>query len=257
MQRRGIALLLALAIAAAPAAAAGSSLLDRIATRGFLRVGSTGDYRPFSYEDPRTRQFSGFDIDMARSLAAALGVRLAIVRTSWPGLMADLRARRFDLAMGGISVTGERRRAALFSRPYLTDGKVAIARCAERGRFIGLAAIDRPQVRVVVNPGGTNERFVRDRLRRAAIIVHPDNATIFDEIAGRRADVMITDASEARLQQRLHPGLCAIHPDRPFNLLEKAYLLPQDAAFKAAVDRWLGRAMADGELARTAARWLY
>src|SRR5690606_40866418 len=59
-----------------------------------------------------------------------------------------------------------------------------------------------PDVRVVVNPGGTNEKFARERLKRATIVQHPDNNTIFDEIIAGRADLMITDAAETRWQAR-------------------------------------------------------
>jgi hypothetical protein len=55
----------------APALADGSRL-DAILERRVLRVGTTGDYRPFSALDKGTGEYSGFDIDMARALAKAL-----------------------------------------------------------------------------------------------------------------------------------------------------------------------------------------
>jgi len=68
--------------------------------------------------------------------------------------------------------------------------------------------------------------------------------------------VMVTDAIEARLQQRLHPKLCAIHPDVPFDFSEKAVLLPRDAALKAYVDQWLHQAIESGAFARANEQWL-
>ncbi|HZS85832.1 MAG TPA: transporter substrate-binding domain-containing protein [Stellaceae bacterium] len=237
-------LLLATAASAQTAPPASPSRLDQIMERGVLRVGSTGDYKPFTFEDPETKAFQGIDIAMAQSLAKALGVKLEIVKTSWPNLMSDFLADKFDVAMGGVSVTLERQKKGLFSIPYLVDGKAAIARCADAGKYASLDAIDQPGVRVIVNPGGTNERFDRDHLKRAQIEVYKDNVTIFDQIAAGKADLMITDASETRLQQKLHEGqLCAIHPDRPFNFAEKAYLLPRDELFKDFVDQWLHQAL--------------
>jgi cyclohexadienyl dehydratase len=261
MLRRACVLVLATLLLLRPAAAEnssqpGDSLLDRIIVAGVLRVGSTGDYRPFSYLDPGSATFSGIDIDMAASLAKALGVRLAIVKTSWPALMDDLRSGKFDIAMGGVSISLERQKQALFSIPYLADGKTPIARCADQGSYATIDAIDRPETRVIVNPAGTNERFAREHLHRAPIAIHPDNTTIFDEIAAGRADVMITDASETLLQQKLHPELCAIHPDQPFDRSEKAYLLPRDLIWKAFVDQWLHRAIAGKEYEAIAQRWL-
>lgn len=94
-------------------------------------------------------------------------------------------------------------------------------------------------MKVLVNPGGTNERFDRANLHRADIVVFPDNTRIFDELAAGQADLMITDAVETKLQQRLHPDLCAIHPDQPFDFGELGYLLPPDIVLKAFVDQWL------------------
>jgi len=241
---------------APPVAAAPASRLDAILARGTLRVGSTGDYKPFSYRAAGGDRFIGLDIALAGELAQSLGVKLQIVPTTWPALMGDLGDDRFDLAMGGISVSLERQKKALFSIPALRDGKTPIARCEDARKYQSLADIDRPEVRLIVNPGGTNERFARAHAPRATLIVFPDNVAIFDRIAAGEADVMITDAIEARLQQRLHPKLCAIHPDAPFDFSEKAILLPRDGVLKAYVDQWLHQEIESGAFARLNEQWL-
>jgi chorismate mutase-like protein len=250
---------LAVGVGAALACAAATGQpprLQKLPVPGVLRVGTTGDYPPFSFRDARTGRYVGSDVEAAERLAARLGLRLALVPTTWQTLLADQAAGRFDLAMGGISITPERAAQAAFSVPYLRDGKTALARCADQWRFQRLAQIDRPEVRLIENPGGTNERFARLRLPQATLRVHPDNVSVFDEILARRADVMITDAVEARLQQQLRPGLCAVHPARPFDPAEKAYLLPRDPAVKGAVDRWLRAELASRRSQRRLEHWL-
>jgi chorismate mutase-like protein len=249
---RPVALTSLLTAALAPAHA---GRLDDIAARGVLRVGSTGDYKPFSYRQT-DGEFVGMDVELAGELARALGVRLELVPTSWPMLMADLGADKFDLALSGVSVTAERQRQALFSVPYLHDGKTPITRCENVARYQALAQIDRPEVRLIVNPGGTNERFARARAPHAQLTVYPDNVTIFGQIVSGAADLMITDAIETRLQQRLHPQLCAVHPEAPFDVVDKAILLPRDTALKAYVDRWLQQRLDDGDVPRRLERWL-
>lgn len=250
------ALLLLLLLPLAPASARweGSPTLERIAEAGELRVGLSGDYKPFSWEEPEGH-FEGLDVDLAEALAADLDARLVIVRTSWPTLMEDLAAEKFDIAMGGISITEARAAVAFFSDPLLSDGKTPIARCEDAKRFQTLAEIDREGVRVIVNPGGTNEQFSRANISRATLILHTDNATIFEEIVEGRADVMMTDAIETRIMAREHPELCAINPDKPFTRAEKAYLLPQDEVFKTRVDDWLGRLEAIGALQQIIRKW--
>ena len=133
----------------------------------------------------------------------------------------------------------------------MREGKTPIARCAEAQNYHSLADIDRPDVRVVVNPGGANERFARSHLKAAPIRVFPDNRAIFEEIAEGRADVMMTDASETKFQAKQHPGvLCAIHPDKPFDFAEKAYWMRRDATLKAFVDTWLRISIESGDAAR-------
>nr|WP_294517142.1 transporter substrate-binding domain-containing protein [uncultured Rhodopila sp.] len=240
----------------APAGAGTPSVLDTIAKSGTLRVGLTEDYRPFSIADA-SGAVEGIDVDMANSLARSLGVKLEIVKTSWPGLRFDLEADKFDIAMGGITITLDRQRIGLFSTPVFSSGKTPITRCAEATRYQSLAKIDQPGVRVIVNPGGTNERFDKAHLQQATLVPWPDNATIFDALAGGKADVMITDAVETRLQAKLHPGvLCPVHPDAPFDHSELAYWMPRDVIFTAYVDQWLNLLNLTGEHQAILARWL-
>jgi cyclohexadienyl dehydratase len=243
-------------LVASAAQAQEPSLLEAILKRGTLRVGLTGDYAPFSAFDPATSTFRGFDVDMADGLARTLGVHAEYVHTAWPKLSQDFDADRFDIAMGGISITPERQSKGLFSTPIMQEGKTPIARCKDVDKYETLAEIDRPGTRVIVNPGGTNERFARANIKNAEIRVYPDNVRIFDEIADGRADLMITDASETRYQQKRHPSvLCAVHPDQPFDHAQKAYWLQRDPALKAFVDNWIAQARKDGRFAKIYAAW--
>lgn len=152
--------------------------------------------------------------------------------------------------MSGISRNLPRQRVGFFSRPYHLGGKTPISRCDEVSRFDSLAKIDRPEVRVIVNPGGTNQKYVQANIHNTAVIVHDDNKTIFDEITNGRADVMITDAIEVRLQSNRLPELCASMPDSTLTRLQKAFLMPQDIYLKEYVDNWLERIKIEGKLAK-------
>ena len=233
--------------AAAPSWA--GDALDAIRARGVLRVGTTGDYKPFTFRE-RDGSYRGADIVLAGRLADRLGVTLQIVPTAWASLLPDFTAGRFDVAMGGVSVTPARAEKGTFSTVTFVDGKRPVARCTDQDRFTSVEAIDQPGVRVVVNPGATNEEFARTRFPHAALTVHPDNATVFDEIVAGRADVMVTDGIEVDHQSLLHPELCPARVPAPFTRLEKAYLLPRDPDLAALVDGWLAGERGSGAFDR-------
>jgi cyclohexadienyl dehydratase len=230
------------------AAATAASRLDEILARGTLRACTTGDYKPYSFYKGEG-QFEGIDIK-------SLGVKVEYVKTSWPNLMNDFVAK-CDIGVGGVSPSLERQKRAFFTQPYMVDGKTPIVRCDDVNRYQTVAEIDQPAVRVIVNPGGTNERFARQYFPHANLTVYPDNVTIFKQILAGKADVMVTDASETLLQQKLNPGLCSVHPDKPFQYGEKAWLLPRgDVVFQQYVDQWLHQAQATGEYQTISDKWL-
>ncbi len=244
-----------LAFALFTTAAQAQSKLDTILTRGTLRIGVPGDYAPFALKDS-SGNVQGIDIDMANSLAAAMGVKLDIIPTKWADLLPDITADKFDIGMGGISITLARAKTAFFSTPTMRVGKSALARCDVKARFATLADIDKPGVKVITNPGGTNDKFDRANLKSADIVVFPSNTGIPGELIAGHADVMITDNVETRLQQKLHPELCAITPDKPFDFGELGYLLPRDVALQQYVNLWLHTAAETGDMARITAKWL-
>jgi cyclohexadienyl dehydratase len=248
--------MLASAAAAHAQAAGAESALDAVAKSGVLRACTPGDYKPFSFLKP-DGSYEGIDIDLAQSLATAMGAKLEVVKTSWANLMSDFTGGKCEVAIGGISVTTERQKRAFFSTAYMVNGKTPIVRCADVAKYQSVAAIDQAGVRVIANPGGSNERFAKANFKTATLTIHPENLTIFDEILAKRADVFVTEAAEALTQQKLKPGLCAVNPDKPLQYGEMAYLVPRnDMVMKSFVDQWLHLAKATGEYQRTVDKWL-
>ena len=188
-----------------------------ITERGTLLVGTTGDYRPLSYREA-DGNYWGFGIEMAEKIAERIDVGIAFVQTSWPTLTADVQAepQTFNLAIGGITITDTRRETMLMSDGYLCNGKTILCRAADADRFQSLADIDKPEVRVMVNPGGLNEKFANANLTHAAIIVHQKNEEIPTLIAGGKADVMITEITEAPYYVQTDPRLAAPLINEPF-----------------------------------------
>jgi cyclohexadienyl dehydratase len=250
-----IALLFVACAATSAFAQDAASRLDAIQKQGRIRVCTPGDYKPFSLLKP-DGSYEGIDVDLVQSVAKALGVQVEMVKTAWPQLMKDF-VEKCDVAVGGISVTLDRQKTAFFTDAYMVNGKAPITKCENAAKFQSIADIDKPGVTVVENPGGSNERFARANFKNAKIVIHNDNTTIFDEILKGNADVMISESVETIVQQKQHPGLCAVNPDKPLQYGEMAWLLPRgDATFKAWMDQWLHLAKATGDYDRVVARWL-
>jgi len=214
-----------------------------------LRVGTTLDYAPFSYLSERGER-EGLDIVLATQLAESLGARLVWVRTSWPTLMEDFRSGAFDIGMSGISIIPSRAREGFFTTAYHEGGKTPITHCNLKTRFTSLDAIDRAGVRVIVNPGGTNERYVDSALKAATIVRHPDNETIFEALRAGKADLMITDAIEVLVMAKRYDDLCPSMPGSLLTQQNKGWLLAKDPALLARVEQFLGPLIESGELDR-------
>ena len=223
-----------------------------ITQRGTLLIGTTGDYRPLSFcEDDGTHW--GFGIDVAKEIANYLGVETNFVKTSWPTLTADVLAepQTFDLAIGGITITDTRRETMLMSEGYLANGKTILCRASESDKYRSLADIDKPEVRVMVNPGGLNEKFAKANLTHATIIVHQKNEEIPSLIAEGEADVMITEITEAPYYVQTDTRLAAPLLNNPFTHGEIGVLMRkgQDDLMEM-VNNAIRRMKSDGTLRR-------
>ena len=162
-----------------------------------------------------------------------------------------MEGSRFDLAMGGITATEDRKARMLMSEGYLANGKTLLCRRQDRRRFRSLADLDRPGVRVMVNPGGLNEQFARRHLQAASLLVHPKNEEIPELVAEGRADAMVTEVTEAPWYVRHDPRLAAPLLDRPFTRGEIACLLPRGREeLLGEVNKAIQAMKADGTLRR-------
>lgn len=231
---------------------------DGIRERGVLRVGTAGDYQPMSYLDPETGKYVGFDAELAEDLAAVLGVDIEYVPTSWPTLTEDTMAGKFDLAICGITVTDARKEAALMSDGYLENGKTVLCRAEDAGKYISLEAINRPEVRVMENPGGLNEKFARENLPEATLIIHDVNQEIPGLVAAGEADVMITEVMEAGYYTGKDQRLAAPLIHEPFTQGELGVLMPKgNEELLAYVNEFLAAEKESGRMDELAEKYIY
>ena len=236
----------------------GGTALDGIRQKGVMRVGTAGDYQPMSYLDPETNTYVGFDAELAEDLAAALGVKIEYVATSWPTLMEDTLAGKFDLAICGITITDARREQALMSDGYLGNGKTVLCRAEDADIYTSLEAINRPEVRVMENPGGLNEKFARENLPDATLIIHDVNQEIPGLVAAGEADVMITEIMEAGYYVGQDARLAAPLIDAPFTNGQLGVLMPKGSEdLLDYVNAFLAEEKESGRIDELAQRTIY
>lgn len=220
---------LGLALAIGSSAHAGPRL-DQIMDSKVIRVGTPGDYRPFAIKTDNGG-YEGHDIDVINAMAAELGVKVDYVATSWPDLLDDLQADKFDVAVGGITRTASRIAKVDMLPGYAAFGKVALVRKDQESNYKSVDDLNQPSVRVIKNPGGTNEQFVLENLTEAKVSTHDKNAEIPGLIADGKGDVMITETYEALHYSHAEPRLAAAFVDNPLTPVNHlGFMLPVDDA---------------------------
>lgn len=233
------------------------SRLDAIIARGYILVGTTGDYKPFTYLNPETKQYEGYDIDAMKQFAQSLGVEARFVPTTWPTMMDDLLADKFDIAVGGVTRNTDREKKAHMGDPYIQFGKAPLVRAEDKDKYKSIADINKPEVRIGVNPGGTNEKFVREHLKNATVTVVQNNLDIPGLVANGTYDVMITDTIEAMTYAKADSRLYAALTDNPFTKSEKAYMIPRgDFIFASYLDVWMDEMKLQGKFDELYNKWV-
>ena len=143
------------------------------------------------------------------------------------------------------------------SRGYLTFGKTILVRSVDADKYRTLEDLNRPEVRVMVNPGGTNEKFAKEKLPKATLLIHPKNAEIPALVADGKADVMITETMEARRCVRDDSRLAAPLIDKPFTENHFGILMMrQEDDLLPFINQWMEDIEADGTLADMEARYI-
>lgn len=214
-----------------------------------LRVGTSGDYPPFSVRTP-DGTIEGFDVAVARAYGRDRGRRVELVQFAWPELEQRLVAHDFDVAMSGVTVRGDRLAIAPMTTTVVRTSAVLVVPASRTAAV----ASDGAGLVVAVNRGGHLERVARARLPRATLRTVDDNRSLPQLLASGAVDAVVTDTLES--------GSFAASgaPTRVALVLSddrKAYwVAPGNDALADDLDAWLAARGADGTLDALRARSL-
>ena len=233
--------------------------LEDILARGTIRIGTTGDYRPMSYLNSQTGKYEGIDAELSQIIADSLGVKIEYVPTTWKTLSQDALDGKFDIALCGISRNYAREKILEMSDGYGVGifGKTILCRKSDAKKFKTLADINKPDVKVMINPGGTNEKFARENLKKATLIVFNENAEIPNQISIGKADIMITETVEALNYIKLDKNLAAPLMNKPFTKHSCGILMQKgDQEFLNYINFVLAELRMDGTLEKLENKYL-
>jgi len=226
--------------------------LARIEAAGELRVCIWPDYYSISYRNPKTRQLSGIDIDLAQALSRELGVKLRFVDSSFPALVDNLVRDRCDVAMHAIGVTPQRQAQLAFTKPYLRSDIYAIAPKGQAA-VKTWADLDKPGHVIAVQEGTVMEPVMQAQLKQARLLRVKPPMTRENEVESGRADAFMTDYPYSRRMVDLTDWARVVAPPQRFHLTDYAWAVaPGDEAWLTRLNRFIDTLRQDGRLQQAA-----
>jgi polar amino acid transport system substrate-binding protein len=187
---------------AAAADQAAESTWDRIKRTRVLRVDGIVGEEPNFHKDPQTGEWSGFAIDMGRSIAKALDVELQIIESTWGGSVLDLQAGKIDIAFT-LQATPQRALAIGFAGPMYAISLIIIPR---KGFTKSTwAELDNPDVRLAVDVGSVHEAIARRYAPKAQIISFKNRDEAVLAVVSGRADANVSTTLNGILSHSKNP----------------------------------------------------
>ncbi len=180
--------LIVAAFTAVTTAAHAEDLLDQVKQRGTLRVGIEGTFPPFNSKNPQG-ELVGFDVDIAKAVAAKLGVKPEFVTTEWSGIIAGLQAGKFDVIVNQVGITDARKQTLDFSPAYTYSNAQLIQRADDKREFKSLEDLKGKKLGVGL---GTNYMEAKS-VPGIDVKTYPGAPEYLRDLAANRLDAALND----------------------------------------------------------------
>jgi len=167
-------------------------VMDRILSKGTLVVGTTGHFPPFSVKD-KEGKYIGLDMDLAKAMASAMGVKLEVKRYDMADLIEAVKKNKVDMALSGITMTFKRNLKVVFVGPYIVTGQAILAKKAVVQNIKSPSDMDKPSFRLVVVKGTTGATVAKLLVPKATIIEKNTMTEAFNMVMKDKADALLAD----------------------------------------------------------------
>jgi len=185
--RRLVLITIAAALAAivAPRGAAADSILSTVLSRGAIRIAIVTGNAPWVFVDANG-ELQGYDIEIAKLLAKALGVTIDFVRTDTAGRVAQLQTHKADVTVATFTPTLDRMKTVSFTDPYVIDGLQVMV----SGKRDDLNSIQdfKPGAKIGLARGSTAAQAVAKYIPQATVVEFPSTADLAQAIESGQAD---------------------------------------------------------------------
>ena len=231
-----------------------SSVLDEIVQNGILKVGTTGDFPGWSFKNPETNEYEGFDIDVAKKLASDMGVDVEFVPTDWKNLVSGVVSSKYHMT-SSASITAKRALTAGYTDSYYGTGTVAMTLVKNKSEISNWESIDGSKS-IAVTMGTVFENEAKKSFPNSKIIAIEAPAREYQEVLSGRADVSLTSKVDALKLVTLYPELSIINIDEPKNAKLFAILVPRgDQEWINFINHWIADQKNKGFFDQTAAKF--
>jgi polar amino acid transport system substrate-binding protein len=168
------------------------STIEQIIKRGELRVGFESGYVPFEMTNKKG-EFIGFDMDYARRLAKDMGVKFVPINTAWDGIIPALMTGKFDIIMGGMTITQERNLKVNFADPYIVVGQTILLNKKLKDQVLSYKDLNNPKYIVTSQLGTTGEQAIKRYIPKATYKGFESQVEAGLEVINGKADALIYD----------------------------------------------------------------
>ncbi len=231
-----------------------SSVLDDIVQSGVLKVGTTGDFPGWSFKNPETNKYEGFDIDVAKKLASDMGVDVEFVPTDWKNLVSGVVSSKYHMT-SSASITAQRALTAGYTDSYYGTGTVAMTLTKNNSEIDNWESIDESKS-IAVTMGTVFENEAKKSFPDSKIIAVEAPAREYQEVLSGRADVSLTSKVDALKLVTLYPELSIVNLDEPKNAKLFAILVPrEDQEWINFINHWIADQKNKGFFDQTAAKF--
>ena len=245
---------LALVLAFPAAAAAEESTMKQIKERGVIRVGFD-TFVPWAMKD-KTGQYVGFEIDVAKRLAEDLGVKVEFVPTKWDGIIPALLTGKFDVIIGGMGITEERKKKVDFTIPYEHTGVGIFANKEKAAGFKSLADFNKPEVIIAAKLGTTAAQAAKEHMPKAQLKQFGDEAQAIQEVVNGRAHAMVASSPTPVFQVHKYPDRLFLPIWGTFTKEPIGFALRKgDPETLAAYNEWIKKVETEGWLKERMDYW--